>query len=121
LSLREARRPCIIWLTGLPAAGKTTLAREISRRLETPRPVVRRNGMLIVRADERMELADGEKPGMRKVRFRTLGCWPLTGAVESKAADVAAVLRELRRVRTPERSWRAVDRPATEAADKRER
>lgn len=76
-----------------------------------PRPVVRRNGMLIVRADRRMALADGEKATMRKVRFRTLGCWPLTGAVESEAADVAAVLRELRLTRTPERSWRAIDRP----------
>lgn len=86
-----------------------------------PRPVVQRNGMLIVRADRRMTLADGEKPGMRTVRFRTLGCWPLTGAVESEAADVAAVLRELRLTRTPERSWRAVDRPAAEAGGKRER
>ncbi|MXW72564.1 MAG: phosphoadenosine phosphosulfate reductase family protein [Gammaproteobacteria bacterium] len=85
-----------------------------------PRPVVRRKGMLIVRADERMTLADGEKPGMRKVRFRTLGCWPLTGAVESEAVDVAGVLRELRRVRTPERYWRAVDRPAAEAGRKQE-
>lgn len=77
-----------------------------------PRPVVRRSGMLIVRADRRMELEDGEKPTMRKVRFRTLGCWPLTGAVESEAADVAEVLSELRLARTPERSWRAIDRPA---------
>ena len=84
------------------------------------RLVVRRSGMLIVRADQRMTLADGEKPRMRKVRFRTLGCWPLTGAVESEAADVAGVLRELRRVRTPERSWRAVDRPAAEAGGKQE-
>lgn len=86
-----------------------------------PRPVVRRNGMLIVRADRRMTLADGEKPAMRKVRFRTLGCWPLTGAVESEAEDVAAVLRELRLTRTPERSWRAIDRPAADAGGKRER
>ena len=75
-----------------------------------PRPVVRRNGMLIVRADERMVLADGEQPRMRKVRFRTLGCWPLTGAMESDAADIAGVLRELRTIRTPERSSRAIDR-----------
>ena len=86
-----------------------------------PRPVVRRNGMLIVRADQRMTLTHGEKPRMRKVRFRTLGCWPLTGALESEAADVAAVLRELRVARTPERSWRAIDRPAAEAGGERER
>ena len=76
-----------------------------------PRPVVRRNGMLIVRADQRMVLADGEQPRMRKVRFRTLGCWPLTGAMESDAEDIAGVLRELRTIRTPERSSRAIDRP----------
>lgn len=75
-----------------------------------PRPVVRHNGMLIVRADERMVLAHGEQPRMRKVRFRTLGCWPLTGAMESDAADIAGVLRELRTIRTPERSSRAIDR-----------
>ena len=74
------------------------------------RPVVRRDGMLIVRADERMMLAEGEDVRMRKVRFRTLGCWPLTGAVESEAADIAAVLRELRLDGTPERAWRAIDR-----------
>ncbi len=85
-----------------------------------PRLVVRRDGLLIVRADERMTLANDEKATMRTVRFRTLGCWPLTGAVESDAADVAGVLRELRRARTPERSWRAIDRPAAEAAGKRE-
>ena len=76
-----------------------------------PRPVVQHNGMLIVRADQRMVLADGEQPRMRKVRFRTLGCWPLTGAMESDAADIAGVLRELRTIRTPERSSRAIDRP----------
>ena len=74
------------------------------------RPVVRRDGMLIVRADERMKLEEGEEVTMRKVRFRTLGCWPLTGAVESEAADIAAVLRELRLDGTPERAWRAIDR-----------
>ena len=76
-----------------------------------PRLVVQHNGMLIVRADQRMALAEGEQPRMRKVRFRTLGCWPLTGAMESDAADIAGVLRELRTIRTPERSSRAIDRP----------
>lgn len=85
-----------------------------------PRPVVKRNGMLIVRADERMTLAEDEKLQVRKVRFRTLGCWPLTGAVESEAADVAGVLRELHGTQTPERSWRAVDQPAAEESRKRE-
>ena len=85
-----------------------------------PRPVVKRNGMLIVRADERMPLADGEKPRMRRVRFRTLGCWPLTGAVESEAADIDSVLRELRNTRTPERSWRAIDQSGAESAGKPE-
>ena len=76
------------------------------------RPVVRRNGMLIVRVDERMPLETGEEPEARSVRFRSLGCWPLTGAVESEAGDVSAVLRELRRERTPERGGRAQDHTA---------
>ncbi len=74
-----------------------------------PRPVVLRNGLLIVRADERMALKAGEKARIRRVRFRSLGCWPLTGAVESEAQDMPAVLRELRCGRGSERAGRAQD------------
>ncbi len=86
-----------------------------------PRPVVQRNGMLIVRADERMPLAEGEELTMRKVRFRTLGCWPLTGAMESEATDVAGILRELHVTQIPERSARAIDRPANDESGQQER
>ncbi len=73
------------------------------------RPVVLRNGLLIVRVDERMALEDGEEAQTCRVRFRSLGCWPLTGAVESEAQDISAVLRELRRERTSEREGRTQD------------
>jgi sulfate adenylyltransferase subunit 2 len=59
--------------------------------------------------DERMELAPGEMPRMKLVRFRTLGCYPLTAAVESRAATVEDVIRELESVRTSERAGRLID------------
>ena len=74
------------------------------------RPVVRRNGLLITCVDERMALEEGEEARTRSVRFRSLGCWPLTGAVESEAEDISAVLSELRHERTTERGGRAQDR-----------
>ncbi len=74
------------------------------------RPVVSRNGLLVMRVDERMKLADGEREQAAKVRFRSLGCWPLTGAVRSEAQDAAAVLRELGRELGSERGGRAEDR-----------
>lgn len=73
------------------------------------RPVVLRNGLLIVRADERMALANSEEIQVLRVRFRSLGCWPLTGAVESEAQDASAVLSELRRERSSERGGRMQD------------
>src|SRR5271156_5826789 len=59
------------------------------------RPVVRRDGTLIMVDDERMPLAPGEKPELRKVRFRTLGCYPLTGAIESEATTLTAIIQEM--------------------------
>ncbi|MCY4157685.1 MAG: sulfate adenylyltransferase subunit CysD [Gammaproteobacteria bacterium] len=96
------------------------IARE---RIEVPelyfaaeRAVVPRNGLLIVRVDERMKLADGEREQAAKVRFRSLGCWPLSGAVRSEAQDAAAVLRELGREPRSERGGRAQDRIETGGA-----
>ena len=63
-----------------------------------PRPVVERDGALIMRDDERMALRPGEQVEMRWVRFRTLGCYPLTGAVESRAATLADIIDEMRAV-----------------------
>ncbi len=73
------------------------------------RPVVERDGMLIMRDDERMKLRDGEKLENRMVRFRTLGCYPLTGAVESHAATLPEIIAEMRSSKVSERQGRAID------------
>ena len=74
-----------------------------------PRPVVRRDGALIMRDDERMELKPGEVIETRMVRFRTLGCYPLTGAVESTAGDLPSIIEEMRGSRSSEREGRIID------------
>ncbi len=81
----------------------------VSLYFAAPRPVVERDGMLIMRVDERMALAPGEAPEMRSVRFRTLGCWPLTAAVESSAASVAEIIAEMGRATSSERAGRLID------------
>ncbi len=73
------------------------------------RPVVVRDGALIMRDDDRLPLAPGEQPAMRRVRFRTLGCYPLTGAVESDAATFADIIGEMRASRVSERQGRVID------------
>jgi len=74
-----------------------------------PRPVVERNGTLIMVDDNRMPLEEGEVPKMRTVRFRTLGCYPLTGAIESNADTLPAIIREMLLARTSERQGRLID------------
>jgi sulfate adenylyltransferase subunit 2 len=74
------------------------------------RPVVERDGALIMVDDERMPLAPGERPQLRRVRFRTLGCYPLTGAVDSSADTVQAVIDEMLSTRHSERHGRVIDR-----------
>jgi sulfate adenylyltransferase subunit 2 len=74
------------------------------------RPVVERDGVLIMVDDERMPLAPGEQPQLRKVRFRTLGCYPLTGAIDSNADSPAAIIEEMLSARTSERQGRIIDR-----------
>ena len=73
------------------------------------RPVVRRDGMLIMRDDDRMLLRPGEREEMLSVRFRSLGCYPLTGAVESEAATLPEIIAEMRGSTVSERSTRAID------------
>ena len=73
------------------------------------RPVVARGGTLIMVDDERLPLEAGEKPEMKMVRFRTLGCYPLTGAVESSAASVPEIIAELMNMNTSERKDRVID------------
>ena len=76
------------------------------------RPCVERDGLILMVDDERMRLAEGERPAMRRIRFRTLGCYPLTGAVESDADSVEKVIAEMRASRSSERQGRAIDRDA---------
>jgi len=85
------------------------------------RPVVERDGVLIMVDDERMPLRDGEKPAMRRVRFRTLGCYPLTGAVESDADTLAAIIREMAASRTTERQGRVIDHDASASMEKKKK
>ena len=83
------------------------------------RPVVERDGTLIMVDDERMRLAPGEVPAMRKVRFRTLGCYPLSGAIESQADTLPAVIQEMLLTRTSERQGRMIDHDATASMEKK--
>lgn len=73
------------------------------------RPVVERDGTLIMMDDDRMQLAEGEKVETRKVRFRTLGCYPLTGAVESDATTLPQIIQEMLLTKTSERQGRVID------------
>jgi sulfate adenylyltransferase subunit 2 len=85
------------------------------------RPVVERDGALIMVDDERMRLLAGETPRMRKVRFRTLGCYPLTGAVESDADTLQGIIREMLITTTSERQGRAIDRDQSASMEKKKR
>jgi sulfate adenylyltransferase subunit 2 len=80
--------------------------------LSRERPVVERDGVLVMVDDDRMPLRPNEKPKLRKVRFRTLGCYPLTGAVESTAATIPEIIAEMARARTSERQGRLIDQDA---------
>ncbi|MBB4305324.1 sulfate adenylyltransferase subunit 2 [Rhodobium orientis] len=85
------------------------------------RPVVERDGMLIMVDDDRMELRPDEKPEMRLVRFRTLGCYPLTGAIESPADDLAGIVKEMLIARTSERQGRLIDHDDSASMEKKKR
>jgi sulfate adenylyltransferase subunit 2 len=77
--------------------------------LSLERPVVSREGGWILVDDERLPLADGERPALRRVRFRTLGCYPLTAAIESTADTIEAIIEEMKATRTSERQGRMID------------
>ena len=83
------------------------------------RPVVEREGALLMVDDARMPLAPGEQPQLRKVRFRTLGCYPLTGAIESNAESLPAILQEMLLARTSERHGRVIDHDAAASMEKK--
>ena len=87
--------------------------------LAAERPVVERDGTLIMVDDDRLPLEPGEKPEMRKVRFRTLGCYPLTGAIESEAETLLSVIQEMLLTTTSERQGRVIDRDETGSMEKK--
>jgi sulfate adenylyltransferase subunit 2 len=87
--------------------------------LAAPRPVVERDGTLIMVDDERMPLRAGERPQLRKVRFRTLGCYPLTGAIESEADTLPGIIQEMLLTRTSERQGRVIDHDAAASMEKK--
>ncbi|MBN34840.1 MAG: sulfate adenylyltransferase subunit CysD [Rhodospirillaceae bacterium] len=84
-----------------------------------PRPVVERDGTLIMRVDERMPLNDGEEPEMKMVRFRTLGCYPLTGAVESEADTLTGIIQEMLLTKASERQGRVIDHDGAGSMEKK--
>jgi len=101
-----------IYLEGIPIV-PLYLAKE--------RPVVERDGMLIMVDDDRLPLEPGETPALRKVRFRTLGCYPLSGAVESDADTLPEIIREMFLARTSERQGRLIDHDQSGSMEKKKR
>ncbi|QOJ33128.1 MAG: sulfate adenylyltransferase subunit CysD [Gammaproteobacteria bacterium] len=83
------------------------------------RPTVERDGLLLVVDDARFPLAAGEQPVMRRVRFRTLGCYPLTGAIESGASTLAEIIAEMRATMLSERQGRAIDQDQAASMEKK--
>ena len=86
-----------------------------------PRPVVERDGTLIMVDDERMPLKPGEQPEIRKVRFRTLGCYPLTGAIESSATTLPEIIQEMLLATTSERQGRLIDHDQAGSMEKKKK
>ena len=83
------------------------------------RPVVERDGTLIMVDDDRLPMHKGEVPMMKKVRFRTLGCYPLTGAIESEASSLTAIIQEMLLARTSERQGRLIDHDSAGSMEKK--
>jgi sulfate adenylyltransferase subunit 2 len=83
------------------------------------RPVVERDGALIMVDDDRMPLAEGEEPSLRMVRFCTLGCYPLTGAVESRADTLAEIIQEMLLAKSSEREGRVIDHDSSGSMEKK--
>ena len=93
----------------------------VSLYFAAERPVVERDGALIMVDDDRMPLAPGEVPMRRKVRFRTLGCYPLTGAVESEAETLPAIIQEMLLTTSSERQGRVIDQDAAASMEQKKR
>jgi sulfate adenylyltransferase subunit 2 len=86
-----------------------------------PRPVVRRSGTWIMQDDDRLALEPGEMPVIKTVRFRTLGCYPLSGAIESNAATLPEIIAEMRMARRSEREGRLIDNDADASMERKKR
>ena len=84
-----------------------------------PRPVVDRDGVLIMVDDDRMRLGDGELPMVKNVRFRTLGCYPLSGAIESDADSLTGIIQEMLLTTTSERQGRIIDFDGSASMEKK--
>jgi sulfate adenylyltransferase subunit 2 len=84
-----------------------------------PRPTVERDGLILMVDDDRFRLNEGENPVNRTIRFRTLGCYPLTGAIESKATTLPEIIREMLLTTTSERQGRAIDRDGGSSMEKK--
>lgn len=89
--------------------------------LAKERPVVQRDGQLFMLDDDRFPLEEGEQPEMRSIRFRTLGCYPLTAAIESTASTLAEVILEMRSTHTSERSGRVIDKDQAASMEKKKK
>ena len=89
--------------------------------LAAERPVVERDGTLIMVDDDRMPMEPGEQPAMKMVRFRTLGCYPLTGAVESEAATLPEIIQEMLLTKTSERQGRVIDHDGAASMEQKKR
>lgn len=89
--------------------------------LAAERPVVERDGQILMVDDDRFPLEPGETPQMRRIRFRTLGCYPLTGAIESGADTIEAIVLEMLTARTSERSGRLIDHDESGSMEKKKR
>jgi sulfate adenylyltransferase subunit 2 len=85
------------------------------------RPVIERSGALLVYDDDRMPLDEGERPVPRRVRFRTLGCWPLTAAVESSASNLDEIIDEMLETRVSERAGRIIDHDPSDSMERKKR
>ena len=84
-----------------------------------PRPVVDRDGTLIMVDDDRLPLRDGEVPAIKSVRFRTLGCYPLSGAIESEADTLTGIIQEMLLATTSERQGRIIDFDSSASMEKK--
>ena len=85
------------------------------------RPVIERKGALLVYDDDRVPLSEGETPQPRRVRFRTLGCWPLTAAVESSASNLDEIIDEMLETRVSERAGRIIDHDPSDSMERKKR